>query len=443
MFLDSPLSKKQRPVVQANVELLLDRVNWAVKVERFEEAIASLKDDEIKKAKRAEYEIHFDQYDFGNGDKDFSSYHFPCAVSFWRTKFGKGDIDFSGAKFREGIANFMAAEFGDGVVTFVGAKFGQGGAFFRGTEFGEGNVYFIDVEFAKGDVSFDDAKFGKGVATFSNAKFGEGNVSFSNVDMKSTTVYAIGMVVEGNIYFNAIHFKIASFLRLKVSGTASFDDSKFDFVPDFRDTVFERPPEVAEMIVPEPAMIPKEKWWHLSRAMHRDDVAKYRKLKAMALAANDHEKDGEFFAYEMMAKRGYETKSFGGLLFSTIYWVLSDYGQSFMRPLKAMVASLVGFFVGYVAILLSYISSMTVWWDALKFSAIHSFQNAVPIFGTFFRFAAKPEGKSGFYAETYAKLTTDNGAFEWLYWGGVIQSIFGAVLLFLFLLALRNKFRLK
>ncbi len=41
------------------------------------------------------------------------------------------------------------------------------------------------------------------------------------------------------------------------------------------------------------------KVWQFKRAEESGDVAKFRKLKAMALAANDHEKDGEFFATDV------------------------------------------------------------------------------------------------------------------------------------------------
>ena len=42
-----------------------------------------------------------------------------------------------------------------------------------------------------------------------------------------------------------------------------------------------------------------------------------------------------------------------------------------------------------------------------------------------------------------AAYVKDGVPLDWLYWPSVVQSIFGSVLLFLLLLALRNKFRLK
>ena len=65
----------------------------------------------------------------------------------------------------------------------------------------------------------------------------------------------------------------------------------------------------------------------------------------MALAANDHEKDGEFFAYEMMAKRGVETKGFFPLLLNTLYGAWGGYGQSYQRPLGWLAGSWAAFAV--------------------------------------------------------------------------------------------------
>ena len=116
-------------------------------------------------------------------------------------------------------------------------------------------------------------------------------------------------------------------------------------MPDFTDSKFDRPPDVSGMEV----LAFKTKWiWPWWKAKE-DEGAKFRKLKAMALAANDHEKDGEFFAYEMLAKRGCEAGSKGpvALFLNWLYFTFSNFGQSYLRPLIAMFISYFSFGIYY------------------------------------------------------------------------------------------------
>jgi len=253
---------------------------------------------------------------------------------------------------------------------------------------------------------------------------------------------ASGMVVAGNLSISSHFPESVNFSRLDVKGTASFSGSKFDKVPDFTDAKFDRPPEVAGMRVPRPQL----KGWN-SHASDREDVAKFRKLKSMALAANDHEKDGEFFAGEMLAKRGVETTSFAGLLFNTLYWKISDFGQSFMLPVWWLFRTVLLFATANVVVIsigmpatLATISSR---FEALLFSTVLSLKNAIPLLGSLFRFAPAPEGHKGWFQSYYDTLKGHPATVDWLIGPGVVESIFGGVIVFLFLLALRNKFRLK
>ena len=72
-----------------------------------------------------------------------------------------------------------------------------------------------------------------------------------------------------------------------------------------------------------------------------------------------------------------------------------------------------------------------------------SFRNSVPLIGTAFRFAISPEGQQTWFEENYERFAEVAGTFEPLHWLSMSQSLIGAILLFLFLLGLRNRFRLK
>lgn len=419
---DKELTENQERIVAANATLLLNRDAWLNKAQAFEVALSALADEAQQKETRAKYHIRFDRHGFADGDKPFSGYPFPCSISF------------------------------------------------------------------------------------AGATFGEGNVRFQGIDFRSTTMPASGMVVAGNLYVKSHFPEAVNFSRLDVKGTASFSGSSFAKVPDFTDAKFDRPPEVAGMVVPQPVLVlpkaltaagrfilwyrgiedpdPKQKgmekqqkgdpdsdseeaelaekeaeqrsWLRRTIAAIADrvrqvstsifrlaadpeDVAKFRKLKSMALAANDHEKDGEFFAGEMLAKRGFETDSFFGLLFNAIYWWLSDFGQSFVRPLLWLGAS----YLAFAAACLYLIRDTLTLTDRLWFAADFSFRNMLPLFGSLFRFAPAPQDHVSWYQKTYDRLAAAGVDIDRLISLGIAQSLIGTVLLFLFLLALRNRFRLK
>jgi len=469
--LEGPLSDRQKEIVAANAALLLDSDAWHMEVEAFETALADFRNESDRKKTRAKYAIRLDGHSFPDGPKNFSDYPFPCSVSFNGVVFGNGVVSFNGANFCDGDVSFDDATFGDGDVSFVGGSFGDGEISFVETTFYGSNFYFLDVS------------------------------------LQSTSMCASGMVVDGNLFVQARFPERTMFFRLDVKGTANFSRSSFDKVPDFRGAKFDRPPEVAAMQVPRPRLSRPKAWiaagWFirryrgieddvetendnqrkerkteqystgeetgnadmsssqpswLSRAVvaatgrvHRvstsifrlatdtEDVAKFRKLKSMALAANDHEKDGEFFAGEMLAKRGFETTTFFGLLFNTIYWWLSDFGQSFVRPLLWLGVS----FFSFAGLCLYLIRDALTLTDRLWFAVDFSFRNMLPLFGSLFRFASAPKDHVSWYQKTYDRLATAGVDIDLLIGLGIAQSLFGTVLLFLLLLALRNKFRLK
>ena len=487
---DIGLSLDQERIVAANAHDLGNRDAWLEKVQAFEAALAALTEEAQQKATRAQYHIRFDRHVFADGPNDFSYVPFPCSVSFRRATFGEGNV------------SFRRAAFGVGNVWFDGATFGKGDVSLSGAAFGEGNVSFDDAIFVDSDVSFIETKFGDGEVSFVDTSIQSGNFWFLDVSLRSTLVCASGMFIGGNLFVKTHFPNGAVFFRLDVKGTVSFSSSSFAKVPDFTDAKFDRPPEVAGMVVPKPRLaLPKTltaagrfiRWYRgienpdakdrgteedayggkekadgsgsterrrswpsraasaVAEAVRRistsvfflaadpKDVTKFRKLKAMALAANDHEKDGEFFAGEMLAKRGTETRTFFGLLFNSLYWWLSDFGQSYVRPLFWLGGS----FVAFGGACLYLIRDALTLADRAWFAADFSFRNMLPLFGSLFRFAAAPKDHLSWYQKTYEKLATAGVDIDRLISLGIAQNLIGTVLLFLFLLALRNKYRLK
>ncbi len=432
-------SSEQRKIIQRNVDLVLDFDAWNEKVERFDSALAYYTDEKTRTAVRRRFAIHFDQYNFGKiaGSKELLNRKFPCPVYFEGTDFRGGEVSFVGAHFDGGFVSFLGANFGDDHVSFHSSTFADGPVIFFETNFGEGDVSFSEASFGGGFITFDESSFGKGKVSFERAVFGKCYLQFAPQKTLGTTLSFKDCEIEGNIDFSARFPASAQFNRLSVAGTASFSECVFSEPPDFRGAKFDRPPEVARMEVPKPSL----KRSGLFRiASDPDDVAKFRKLKAMAIAANDHERDGYFFAREMMAKRGVETIGFWPLLLDSAYALFSDYGRSIARPIYGFIASFVLFTALYSGLLVDRIGMGL----RLVFSLEYSWHNTLPFLNTLFRFALRSaDYSSGFELRLKQVQETIGLDFDWFVLASVIQQIFGGVLLFLLLLGLRNRFRLK
>ena len=405
--------EKKRPpksLVKKNVALLLNPEKWEKEIKKFESVIKN-------PSERKKYVIQFTGHDFTKEKKfngSFRKYKFPCSVDFSDTKFENQNVDFSDAIFVY-------------------------------------KVNFQKAKFVNSNLSFNRANFGEGSVRFNDLYVDNGNIYLTVNKFESSNFVAERMVIKGTFNVVANFPGKVKFKRLMVYKTASFSGTKFEKeVPDFRDAKFECPPEVSGMEVPRPILdishkkiqrrIPNKN--HIfSFKCTRDPISadKYRKLKAMALVAHDHEKDGEFFACEMMAKRGWETKDFWGLLFNSFYYALSDYGQSIVRPAKWMWRS----FLAFTAFYLILISICIDKFIQIFYAPFLSAYNVLPVFGGVIYSPFAPKGYESSLLDKLNPLPEKGLIVDLIVFIGAVQGIFGIVLLFLFLLGFRNKFRLK
>jgi uncharacterized protein YjbI with pentapeptide repeats len=380
--------------------------------------------------------VDFSNFEFPN---NFYSrrWHFPGPARFNNTKF-LANADFQGAHFHLD-ADFELAHFNK-VATFWKAKFKKI-AFFEGTTF---------ASYARfREAIFDDD------AWFDNASFGS-YVTFREAEI-----------------FGRAKFHGAQFAR-----SMSIHDTHFKQVPDFRQAHFTeapifqpRPllPEAPSTEVPhiQHAGIPS--YERVSTGKERHNLsARYRALKRLAIQGHDYEFEVSFFADELKARRGVQDfmlpkfdKS-GHLSwtvavrfwFGQAYELLSDFGRSLTRPLLAWLVVTV-LFAGYYFIQRS-TPSLSKVSAAGGTTTVHR----------------GPQCRDDNYDAVYAALQyafnrgfivgwdspeTDKPALKCLYGsdadgsvipGGVVfagkaQTLTSAVLVFLFLLALRNQFRIK
>jgi uncharacterized protein YjbI with pentapeptide repeats len=262
------------------------------------------------------------------GTSHFSNAIFSCAAWFNSATFS-GTAWFNRATF-SGDAVFSDATFSEGA-DFTVAKFSEGD-FFR-TTFSDttnfrwatflGKACFNNTRFSRIAV-FDMATFSWG-ASFVNTVF-EGRTSFDEAEFKSTAD------------FSAMH------------GKSVFSLANVSFVqevPNFIQAHFAEAPRLDNVFVKRLGF-----WRSIFGAHQPDLIARYRALKRLAIQAHDHQRELSFFAGELKAMRGVEDQIIpwfwkngekrhfgwpGGARywFGISYEVVSDFGRSIWRPLLA------------------------------------------------------------------------------------------------------------
>ena len=413
IFDPNPMNDCQKAIVARNVELLMDCDKWTEKVDRFQTLVEQQPDDNAKKAFLNRFCIRFNfaQFDNADGSVSFSGILFPAAVDFSGTEFSGGDAVFTGAKFSGGDADFL------------GAKFTGGNAAFISAEFSGGDADFIGAKFTGGNAAFRAAKFTGGVAVFTGAKF-SGKIAFNRTEFKS------------EFYLSTEHCHSLNLMGATFHSPSTFTIGECRTLPDFRDTKFDRPPNLSQLCI-------KERTQVSLFSLNRDQavVDKWRVLKQLAQDSGDDEKTGQFFANEMAAKLGTEITAFIPLFVSWLYMILSNFGQSYLRPLGWLFALWFGFGFAYYGALPKKFEG----WSGLFVAAQLSFQNSLPFISSIGRFAAQPntDGYVSWFQQQINEISEIHGGFDHFLIPSIIQQAIGAILLFLLILGLRNVFRMK
>ncbi len=427
---------------------------------------------------------------------DFLGFEFPGGANFTETKF-EGGATFIDVKFMDN-ALFNKAEFG-GSAAFSNAEF-EGGADFTDVEFG-GYALFIAAEF-EGFVLFTRAKF-MSHAQFNSAKFKnytvfeiakfDGGADFNQVEFGDYLVFSL-VTFEGNSTFKwAVFNSDAKFVQSHFKGYTSFQDAEFlkgaDFsasrgerafslagtefheVPEFEQAHFEEAPRLDNL------RIELERMNTASTASSEsgpDLAARWRALKRLAIQGHDHTRELKFFRGEIKAERWTEG-NFWPSVFSYPYEWFSDFGGSLVRPFVWWVASVplfAGFYLGEhldrafhvfpgiggsIARIFTFAGTSTLdlscfagegepWMAAfglslrkgLLFFGLDSTGKLSQVYGCLY----------GIYPEGQSKWGDLPGSFSpvippFISFLGGVQMLLSSVLIFLFLLAVRNHFRIK
>ena len=403
--------------------------------------------------------VDFSDYVFEDA-VDFSGFVFPAEVKFGpsmaarrsspETVF-KGSTTFDDAYFHETV------QFGDAIfeqrASFERVNFSGPTRFSRARFYGSASFSrSIFVEEARfGGSEFKDVALFIGVVFESEARFYGGILRSAHFD---------GSIFRGPLLFEAATFSFyASFQKCRFEGVPAFfygmscqsaitfDGAYFEKVPDFSQANFAAAPRLDHITIGQRAEA-QTFWSSLfasAIAAESDDnrtanvVARYRALRRLAILGHDHDNEAKAFKGEIRSKRGTTHRWYhAAFWYGLAYDVLSDFGHSMSRPIVVWVVSLFAFAAIYFV---NAGTAPTEWFKpcvtdgapkTLKAITL-SLANALPGLG-----ASRTEEAKAFY-----ECLALQHAPAWSPIIQISQTLWSAVLIFLFLLAVRNQFKIK
>lgn len=350
-----------------------------------------------------------------------------ASADFPLTKFARG-ADFAASTF-DGVllftrAEFLSdAEFGESIFTghtdFTLAKFAEA-ADFNNCEF-QLNTNFIDCQF-ENEAIFFRCDFGH-LTRFDRSQF-RGDTSFGRCKFEDIT----------------------SFEAIRAETTFDLSDSRYRYVPNFIQAHFPEAPILDAVNIPTVKQL----------AQHSDFrepqlTAAYRALKRLAIQGHDHERELQFFADEMRSQleERWKLKS----LLIALYGHFSDFGRSILRPSAwwSVLFLLFGglYYLGHRGWLLeSWHSACVSGNGSPLLNAIYLSLRKGLIFpglsqtGKIDQVNACLFGFQTFATKDGVRRVVPDIPLEVAFLG-MAQTLFSGILIFLVLLAVRNRFRVK
>jgi pentapeptide repeat protein len=377
-----------------------------------------------------------------SGEARFDGATFSNDASFGSATFS-GEASFDGATF--GVyANFYCATFG-GIANFYCAKF-INATFRGGVNFGEAKFRrHANFSFAKFSCSanFERAKFRNSASFFGATLSGNANFSFAKISGKGFD-FINATFGDDTDFSDATFSSDASFSRATFHGNAVFTNAEMKARTSFNDAKFSTPPQCFETKLHQGTTWHGVHWPGVARTTAASSLSRrdqqlttierakefteaYACLKLEMDRLKKHGEELDFFARELQCRRVLLGQWKG--LPIAVYGLLSDYGRSYSRPLLWLVVVVT---FGAVPIRAHFGGG----WSISTFTD-HGISGGAVALSFANTFSALGFRKDLIYPELVQILP------GWLKVFAALQTILGIVLLFLFGLGIRNRFRMK
>ena len=338
----------------------------------------------------------------------------------------------------------------EGLTRFDGATFRQEVSF-------ENTVFNENAMIQNPEVSFSGVRFDKG-AKFTKAHF-HSRTSFNRAVFSNLTDLSAS-VFEGKTTFAGAKFQEQTdFRAIKSTSVFLFDDlgsasqdrdcgvAEFSAVPDFQQATFVEAPRLDNVNI-EPRHTRNISFAAL-KTFFKGDLEKegrWRALKRLATQGHDHASEQLFFRGELLARRGVTDRYWhASFWLGVFYQLFSDFGRSLLRPLLWWTMGVLVFAWIYLGCyprggewwLLECVKGTGKPWVSALGLSLHKSLPALSGFGD-----KLPQFHACLYGvqseNPFRPIIPDVVSFL-----GVPQVLFSAVMIFLFLLAVRNRFRVK
>ena len=253
----------------------------------------------------------------------------------------------------------------------------------------------------------------------------------------------------------------ADFGAISSESAFSLENTSFENVPDFIEAHFVEAPRLDHVRVPTVAGLRSA-----GLGAGPNVTARYRALKRLAILGHDHEREHAFFAGEIQSLRGDPDRkwpSFKKRLVKSVgihqkiwpgaarYWVgifyeiFSDFGRSIVRPVASWLLATALFTGACLFHILLDIPGCISGTVGPVLSAIYLSVRKGLIFPGLKEDQKLDQAYACLYGTT---ILTESGIRipvipESVAYLGIVQALISAVLIFLFLLAVRNHFRIK
>jgi uncharacterized protein YjbI with pentapeptide repeats len=384
--------------------------------------------------------LHVEEIRIGAAPINFEGFIFPDTVQFEGAIFSSyvrfNSATFSGRVFFYNTQFFETARF-DNATFSTGTSF-ERATFFKDARFNSttfiGASSFYSATFTE-DALFIRAKFSNhtwfnsttfiGCARFSDAIF-SGGTSFKNATFRDAASYS-----------KAKFLRDANFKGIKVERSLDLTAASFAEVPAFNQADFKQAPDLDYVKFPLPA------FWIGSD--ETELPPKYRAIRRMAIQGADYEREQMAFKGELRSRRGTTDKWWLlGTWLGMFYDGVADCGRSFVRPLLIWFASVLTFAILYLRTTVDYGSEG--WSRCIA-------EDGVPILKALYL-----SGRNALVLFSGARDVRISQAYKCLFGGtdaqpripdsisfleSFVQIPLSATLIFLFLLAVKNRFRVK
>ncbi|MDF1791967.1 MAG: hypothetical protein P1U88_08655, partial [Thalassobaculaceae bacterium] len=225
-----------------------------------------------------------------------------------------------------------------------------------------------------------------------------------------------------------------------IQGHAYFTGIAFGVPPDLISTAFSQPPSFLGSTFEYPCSNR-----FVGKCSVADGEARFRRLKQLAADTHDHELELSLFASEVRAKRFHSLKpdrvrDLPRLALNYIYEWVSDFGQSWVRPLGWLMLTVLCALYAYEAMLGTPDLLARGFVEFSSIGRVASFANIFPFAGQ------AVVGREIMVTGLCPMPETDPQYLDCLtrlYTISAVEGVFGLIFLFLIGLGLRNRFRIK